>query len=94
MVSVLILLTSYQQCILSGYDSSSSFIGIGKVKFFQTLCKDERFYNAISILEESDTKNNAVVDILEELFYNVYGSTDEIDINFTRYMLFLKLKKV
>ena len=94
MISVLMLSTPYQQCMLSGYDFTSFFIGIGKVKFFKTLCKDERYYNAISILEESDTKNNTVVDILEELFCSLYGSTDKTDINSTHYMLFLKLKKV
>ena len=77
---------------LSGCDFTSSFSGIGKVKFFKTLCKDKRYYNAA--LGESNTINDAVVEILEELFCHVYGATDEIDINSTCHMLFSKLKKV
>ena len=79
---------------LSGCDSTSSLSGIGKVKFFKTVCKDERYYNAASILGESETINDTVVDVLEELFCDVYGAKDEIDINSARYMLFSKLKKV
>ena len=79
---------------LSGCDSTSSFSGIEKVKLFKTVCKDERYYNAASILGKSDTINDTVVEILEELFCHVYGATDEIDINSARYILFSKLKKV
>ena len=79
---------------LLGCDSTSSLSGIGKVKFFKTVCKDEKCYNAASILGESETINDTVVDILEELFCDVYGAKDEIDINSARYMLFSKLKKV
>ena len=79
---------------LSDCDSTSSFSGIRKVKFFKTVCKDEKYYSAASILGESDTINDTVVEILEELFCHVYGATDEIDINSARYMLFSKLKKV
>ena len=77
---------------LSDCDSTSSFSGIRKGKFFKTVCKDERYYNAASILGESDTINDTVVEILEELFCHVYGATDEIDINSARYILFSKLK--
>ena len=79
---------------LSGCNSTSSFNGIGKVKFSKTVCKDEKYYNAASILGESDTINDTVVEILEELFYHVYGTTDEIDINSALYVLLSKLKKV
>ena len=79
---------------LSHCDSTSSFSGIRKVKFFKTVCKDEKYYSAASILGESDTINDTVVEILEELFCHVYGATDEIDINSARYILFSKLKKV
>ena len=48
---------------LSGCDSTSSFSGIGKVKFFKTVCKDERYCNAASVLGESDTINDTVVEI-------------------------------
>ena len=48
---------------LSGCGSTSSFSGIGKVKFFKTVCKDKRYYNAASILRESDTINDTVVEI-------------------------------
>ena len=65
---------------LSGCDSTSSFSSIGKVKFFKTVCKGERYYNVASILGESDTINDTVVEILEELFCHVYGATDETDI--------------
>ena len=54
---------------------------MGKVKFFKTVRKDERYYNAASILEEKDTINDTVVEILEELFCHVYGATYEIDVN-------------
>ena len=74
--------------------STSSFSGIWKVKFFKTVCKDESYYNAASILGESDTINDAVVEILKGLFCHVYGATDERYINSARYMLFSKLKKV
>ena len=79
---------------LSGCDSTSSFSGIGKVKFFKTVCKDKRYYNAASVLGESDTINGTVVETLEELFCYVYGAKDEIDKNSARYMLFSKLKQV
>ena len=79
---------------LSHCDSTSSFSGIRKVKFFKTVCKDERYYNAALIPGESDTINDTVVEILEELFCHVYRATNEIDINSARYMLFSKLKKV
>ena len=79
---------------LSGCDSTSCFSGIGKLKFFKTVCKNERHYNVASVLGESGTINNTVVEILEELFRLVYGATDEIDINSAGYMLFSKLKKV
>ena len=78
----------------SGCDSTNSFSGIGKVKFFKTKCKDLRYYSAASMLGERDTKNNTVVEILEDLFCHVYGITVEIDINSARFMLLLKLKKV
>ena len=78
----------------SGCDSTNSFSGIGKVKFFKTKCKDLRYYSAASMLGERDTKNNTVVEILEDLFCHVYGTTVEIDINSARFMLLLKLKKV
>ena len=42
----------------------------------------------------SDTLNDTVVEILEELFCHVYGATDEIDINSGHYMVFSKLEKV
>ena len=73
---------------LSDRDSTSSFSGIGKEKFFRIVCKDERYYNAVSILGESDTINDKVVEILEELFCNVYGATDEIDIISACYAVF------
>ena len=79
---------------LSGCDSTSSFNGIGKIKHFKTVCKDERYYSAASVLGGSDTINDTVVEILEELFCHVYGATDEIDINSGHYMMFSKLKKV
>ena len=79
---------------LSGCDSTSLFSGIEKVKFFKTVCKDERYYNAASIPGESDNIKDTVVEILEELFCHVYGAADEIDINSASYMLFSKLKKV
>ena len=40
----------------SGCDSTNSFSGIGKVKFFKTKCKDLRYYSAASMLGERDTK--------------------------------------
>ena len=79
---------------LSGCNSTSSFRGIGKIKFFKTVYKDERYYNAASILGESDTINDTVAEILEELFSHVYGETDGIDINSAHYMLFSRQKKV
>ena len=60
---------------LSGCDSTSSFSGIEKVKFFKTVCKGERYYNAASVFGESDTISDRVVEILEELFCDVYGAT-------------------
>ena len=42
---------------LSGCDSTTSFSGIGKVKFFKSVCKDESYYNATSVLGESGTIN-------------------------------------
>ena len=48
---------------LSGCDSTSSLSGIGKVKFFKPVCRDERYYNAASILEESETINATVADV-------------------------------
>ena len=80
--------------MLSGCDSTISFSGIEKVKFFKSVCKDERYYNAASIPGESDNIKDTVVEILEELFCHVYGAADEIDINSASYMLFSKLKKV
>ena len=42
---------------LSGCDSTTSFSGTGKVKFFKSVCKDESYYNATSVLGESGTIN-------------------------------------
>ena len=79
---------------LSGCDSTTSFSGIEKVKFFKTVCKGERYYNAASVIGESDIISDRVIEILEELFCNVYGATDEVTINSARYMLLSKLEKV
>ena len=79
--------------VLSGCHSTSVISVIGKVKIFKAVYKDERFVNAPAILGESLDLSDAV-DVLEELFYCLYGLKEEISINEARYRLFTKRKKV
>ena len=65
--------------VLSGCDSTSSFSGIGKVDFFKVVCKNGKYYNAASKLGESETMNDTVIDVLEQLLCNVYDAKEEID---------------
>lgn len=67
---------------LSGCNSTNSFRGIGKVKFFKTECKDKRYCSFNTWIHHKDT----VVDILKELFCDVYGATNRIDTNSVKSM--------
>ena len=79
---------------LSGCDSTSAVCGIGKVKMFKAICSDDRFLSAAALLGETEDLDPNVADVLEELFCNLYGVKDEIDINEARYRLFCERKKV
>ena len=70
---------------LSGCDSTSAISGIGKVKMFKAVCKEERFVNVAGLLGESLDQSDDVVDVLEELFCSLYGLKEEISINKARY---------
>ena len=79
--------------VLSGCDSTSVISGIGNIKIFKVVCKDERFVNAAALLGESLDLSDDVV-VLEELFCSLYGLKEEISINEARYRLFTNRKKV
>ena len=79
---------------LSGCDSISAISGIGKMRMFKAVCKDERFVNAAVLLGESLDLSDNVVDVLEDLICSFYGLREESSINEARYRLFTKRKKV
>ena len=66
--------------VLSGYNSLSAISGVGKVKMFKVVCKDERFVNATALLGESLDLSDNVADVLEEFLSSLYGLKEEISI--------------
>ena len=69
-------------------DSVSAINGIGKVKIFKAVSKDERFVNAAALLSQSLDLSDNLVDVLEKLCCSLYGLKEEISINEARYRLF------
>ena len=79
---------------LLGCKLISAISGIGKVKMFKAVCKDERFVNAAALLGESLDLSDNVVNVLEDLRCRLYGLKEEISNNEASYRLFTKRKKL
>ena len=79
---------------LSGCDSTSALVGIGKVKMFNTVCKEESFLDAAGLLGDDETVTENVFEILEELFCRLYGFKNQVNINHCRYEAITRKKKM
>ena len=79
---------------LSGCDSTSVFVGVGKVKLHNTVCNNERFLDAAALLGEEKTVTETLFDILEELYCRLYGFKTQTSINNCRYEILIKKKKM
>jgi len=79
---------------LSGCDSTSALVGVGKVKLYNTVCKSEEFLEAVSILGNHCTLDEDVFKKIEELFCLMYGFKKETSINHCRYMAITTKQKV
>ena len=79
---------------LSGCDSTRTISGIGKVKMFKAVCKDERFVNAAALLRKILDLSGNVADVLEELLYTLYDLKKESSISEACDRLIARPKKV
>ena len=77
---------------LSGCDSTSAFLGIGKVKMHNAVCKVETFLAAAALLGENEVVIETVLDTLEEPYCRLYGFKIQTSINQCRYETVTKKK--
>ena len=76
----------------SSCDSTSAFVGVGKVKLYYTDCNNERFADAVALLGEETTVTETLFDILEELYCRLYGFKTQTSINNCQYKTSIRKK--
>jgi hypothetical protein len=79
---------------LSGCDSTSALVGIGKVKVYNAVCKNERFLDAAKMLGSHCILDEDVFKTLQELFCCLYGFKEETSINHCRHMAITSKQKM
>ena len=77
---------------LSGCDSTSAFVGVGKVKLYDTVCNNERFLDAAALIGKETTVTETLFDILEELYCRLHGFKSQTSISNCRYETLIRKK--
>ena len=78
----------------TGCDSTSCFVGKGKVKCHDVMKSDSRYISAFSLLGEFPTVSDSVADVIEEFVCRLYGIKSIERVNESRYELFRHHKSV